>query len=45
LSVTTGTRNEPALVDRVLPLRPDAVASERPQALREALVGVPALAA
>ena len=36
LSVTTGTLNEPALLDRVLPLRPDAVTSDRPHALREA---------
>jgi glycerophosphoryl diester phosphodiesterase len=45
LSVTTGTLNEPALVDRVLSLRPDAVTSDRPRALREAAVGVPSLAA
>jgi hypothetical protein len=45
LSVTTGTLNEPALLDRILPLRPDAVTSDRPRALREALVGVPSLAA
>ena len=36
LSVTTGTLNEPALLDRILPLRPDAVTSDRPHALREA---------
>lgn len=45
LSVTTGTLNEPALLDRILPLRPDAVTSDRPHALREAPVGVPSLAA
>jgi glycerophosphoryl diester phosphodiesterase len=45
LSVTTGTLNEPALLDRIVPLRPDAVTSDRPHALREALVGVPWLAA
>ena len=36
LSVTTGTIDEPALLERVLPLRPDAVTSDRPHALREA---------
>jgi hypothetical protein len=41
----TGTLDEPALVDRVLPLRLDAVTSDRPHALREAAVGVPSLAA
>jgi hypothetical protein len=45
LSVITGPLNEPALLDRILPLRPDAVTSDRPRALREALVGVPSLAA
>ena len=45
LSITTGTLNEPALVDRILPLRPDAVTSDRPHALREPLVGVPSKAA
>jgi hypothetical protein len=44
LSVT-GTLDEPALVDRILPLRPDAVTSDRPHALREAAVSVPSLAA
>jgi glycerophosphoryl diester phosphodiesterase len=37
LSVTTGTLNEPALLERVLPLRPDAVTSDRPHALRDAV--------
>ena len=45
LSVTTGTLNDPALLDRILPLRPDAVTSDRPHALREAAAGVPSLAA
>ena len=45
LSVTTGTLNEPALLDRILPLRPDAVTSDRPHALREAAAGLPSLAA
>jgi glycerophosphoryl diester phosphodiesterase len=45
LSVTTGTLDEPALLDRLLPLRPDAVTSDRPHALREAGAGVRALAA
>jgi hypothetical protein len=36
LSVTTGTLNERALLARVLPLRPDAVTSDRPHALRDA---------
>jgi glycerophosphoryl diester phosphodiesterase len=45
LSVTTGTLNEPALLDRILPLRPDAVTSDRPHTLREAAAGVPLLAA
>jgi hypothetical protein len=44
LSVTTGTLNELALLERVLPLRPDAVTSDRPHALRDA-AGAPALAA
>jgi glycerophosphoryl diester phosphodiesterase len=41
LSVTTGTVNEPALLERVLHLRPDAVTSDRPHALREAGVATP----
>ena len=41
----TGTLNEPALLDRVLPLRPDAVTSDRPHTLREAAASVPSLAA
>ena len=45
LSVTTGTLDEPALLERLLPLRPDAVTSDRPHALREAAAGVPSLAA
>jgi hypothetical protein len=45
LSVTTGTLSEPALLDRVLPLRPDAVTSDRPHTLREPAAGVPSLAA
>jgi glycerophosphoryl diester phosphodiesterase len=45
LSVTTGTLNERALLDRVLPLRPDAVTSDRPHALRDAVAGMPRLAA
>ena len=45
LSVTTGTLNEPALLDRIVPLRPDAVTSDRPHALREAAAGAPSLAA
>jgi glycerophosphoryl diester phosphodiesterase len=45
LSVTTGTLDEPALLDRVLPLRPDAVTSDRPHALRAAAAAVPSLAA
>lgn len=45
LSVTTGTLNDPALLDRILPLRPDAVTSDRPHTLREAAAGVPSLAA
>ena len=45
LSVTTGTLNEPALLDRILPLRPGAVTSDRPHALRGAAVGVPSLVA
>ena len=32
-------------LDRILPLRPGAVTSDRPHALREAAVGVPSLAA
>jgi glycerophosphoryl diester phosphodiesterase len=44
LSVTTGTLNDRVLLDRVLPLRPDAVTSDRPHALRDA-PGVVALAA
>jgi glycerophosphoryl diester phosphodiesterase len=34
LSVTTGTINEPALLDRVLPFGPDAVTTDAPHALR-----------
>ena len=45
LSVTTGTLNEPALLERIAPLRPDAVTSDRPHALREAAAAVPSLAA
>ena len=45
LSVTTGTLNERALLDRVLPLRPDAVTSDRPHALRAAPLAAPLLAA
>jgi hypothetical protein len=45
LSVTTGTLNDPAHADRVLPPRPDAVTSDRPHALGKAAVGVPSLAA
>lgn len=45
LSVTTGTLDEPALLERLLPLRPDAVTSDRPHALREAAARVPSLAA
>ena len=45
LSVTTGTINEPALLDRILPLRPAAVTSDRPHTLREAAAAVPSLAA
>ena len=41
----TGTLNEPALLDRVLPLRPDAVTSDRPHTLRGAAAGLPSLAA
>ena len=44
LSVTTGTLDEPALLERVLPLRPDAVTSDRPHALR-AVAAAPLLAA
>jgi hypothetical protein len=44
LSVSTGTLNEPALLERLLPLRPDAVTSDRPHALREA-AAAPLLAA
>jgi hypothetical protein len=43
--LTTGTLDEPALLDRVLPLRPDAVTSDRPHALRAAAAAVPSLAA
>lgn len=35
LSLSTGTINEPALLDRVLRFRPDAVTSDRPDALRQ----------
>lgn len=45
LSVTTGTLDEPALLERLLPLRLDAVTSDRPHALREAAASVPSLAA
>jgi glycerophosphoryl diester phosphodiesterase len=45
LSVTTGTLNERALLDRILPLRPDAVTSDRPHTLREAAAAAPSLAA
>lgn len=41
LSVTTGTIDEPALLERVLRLRPDAVTSDRPHALREAALATP----
>jgi glycerophosphoryl diester phosphodiesterase len=45
LSVTTGTLDEPALLDRLLALRPDAVTSDRPHALREAAARPHSLAA
>jgi len=45
LSVTTGTLDEPALLERLLPLCLDAVTSDRPHALREAAASVPTLAA
>jgi len=45
LSVTTGTLNEQALLDRIVPLRPDAVTSDRPHMLREAAAALPSLAA
>ena len=45
LSVTTGTLNDRVLLDRVLPLGPDAVTSDRPHALRDAPAVVPPLAA
>ena len=45
LSVTTETLDEPALLDRIVPLRPDAVTSDRPHALRRAAAGAPSLAA
>ena len=45
LSVTTGTLNEPSLLDRIVPLRPDAVTSDCPHTLREAATGLPSLAA
>jgi glycerophosphoryl diester phosphodiesterase len=45
LSVTTGTINDPALLARIVPLRPDAVTSDRPHALREAAGAAPSLAA
>jgi glycerophosphoryl diester phosphodiesterase len=41
LSVSTGTINEPALLERVLRLRPDAVTSDRPHALREVAGAAP----
>lgn len=37
LSVTTGTINHPALLDRVLRFGPDAVTTDAPHALREAV--------
>jgi hypothetical protein len=45
LSVATGTVNAPALLDRILPLRPDAVTSDRPHTLRGTAAGLPSLAA
>ena len=45
LSVTTGTLNERALLDRILPLRPDAVTSDCPDRLRAAADAVLPLAA
>lgn len=45
LSVTTGTIDEPALLERVLHLRPDAVTSDRPHALRRAGAATAPLAA
>ncbi|HYM57939.1 MAG TPA: glycerophosphodiester phosphodiesterase [Solirubrobacteraceae bacterium] len=45
LSVTTGTLNEPALLDRVVPLGPDAVTSDRPHSLRDAAAATSPLAA
>ena len=45
LSVTTGTLNEPALLDRTPAAAPGAVTSDRPHALRGAAVGVPSLVA
>jgi hypothetical protein len=45
LSISTGTINERVLLDRILPLRPDAVTSDRPHALREASTSAPLLAA
>jgi glycerophosphoryl diester phosphodiesterase len=41
LSVTTGTLNQRVLLDRVLPLRPDAVTSDAPHALRDAPAAAP----
>jgi hypothetical protein len=35
LSVTTGTVNDVALLERVLPFGPDAVTTDVPHALRE----------
>jgi len=45
LSVTTGTLNERALLDRIVALRPDAVTSDRPHARHEVLTAAPLLAA
>ena len=45
LSVSTGTLNDRALLDRVLPLHPDAVTSDRPHCLRAAPASAPLLAA
>jgi hypothetical protein len=45
LSVTTGTLDERALLDRLVPLRPDAVTSDRPHTLRDAAAAAPLLAA
>jgi hypothetical protein len=45
LSVTTGTLDERALLDRLVPLRPDAVTRDRPHTLRDAAAAAPLLAA